>query len=351
MKPVVTPAEMAAIDADAPEDVSVLIERAGWAVARAALDLLSPVHGARVLVIAGKGNNGADGRSAARYLERRGVRCVLLSPAEAASSLALAPPGRVAYDLVIDAAYGTGFRGTFEPPDVGAAPVLAVDIPSGVDGLTGAIGGRALAAAATVSFAALKPGLLFEPGRSVAGRVSVADIGLDCSRAQCWQLGLDDLQHDWPRPEPTTHKWKRALWVIGGSPGLDGAPGLAARAAIRAGAGYVAVSLPGADLRRSGTAPSVPIEAVRRAVTDDWAADVLAERDRFAGLVVGCGLAVDAGTGTEVRAVVAGAADQPIVVDGGAIDAVAADHSVLKGRSVPAILTPHDGELRRLTGR
>lgn len=351
MTPIVTPAEMAAIDADAPEDVSILIDRAGWAVARRALDLLPAAHGTRVLVVAGKGNNGADGRAAARFLERRGVRCAVMDPSEAAAAGPIAPPGGGRYDLVIDAAYGTGFRGTFEAPDVGVAPVLAVDIPSGVDGLTGAVGGEALAAAATVTFAALKPGLLFEPGKSLAGRVTVADIGLDCSRAHCWHLGLDDLRQHWPRPEPTTHKWKRAVWVVGGSPGLDGAPGLAARAALRGGAGYVAVSLPGSEQLRSVAAPSVPIEAVRRPLSERWGAEVLAGLDRFAALVIGCGLAVDPATGTEVRTVVATAGDKPTVVDGGAIDAVAADHGALQDRTVPAILTPHDGELRRLTGR
>ena len=102
MDAIVTPAEMAAIDASAPEPVTELIERAGAAVARAAIDLLGGTYGRRVVVVAGKGNNGADGRSAARRLEARGVRCRIIDAADA-------PPVLPPADLVIDAAYGTGF--------------------------------------------------------------------------------------------------------------------------------------------------------------------------------------------------------------------------------------------------
>src|SRR5688500_1116785 len=163
---------MSAVDAAAPEPVEVLIERAGAAVAHQALRLLGGGYGRRVVVLAGKGNNGADGRAAARRLRRRGVR---VEEVDAASRPAELPRA----DLVIDAAYGAGFRGEYLAPDPGGVPVLAVDTPSGIGGLTGEEHGRALAAQRTITFAALKPGLLFEPGRSRAGRVVIADIGLD----------------------------------------------------------------------------------------------------------------------------------------------------------------------------
>ena len=110
MIPIVTPAEMAAIDAAAPVPVAALVERAGAAVARAAVDLLGGTYGRRVAVIAGKGNNGADGRAAATRLQRRGVRCVVLEP-----DIAALP---VEVDLVIDAAYGTGLSRPFDFPAV-----------------------------------------------------------------------------------------------------------------------------------------------------------------------------------------------------------------------------------------
>jgi NAD(P)H-hydrate epimerase len=143
--PLVTPEEMAAIDAAAPEPVDVLIERAGAAVARVALAMLGGGYGRRVVVLAGKGNNGADGRSAATRLAKRGVRVSVVGTAEAPEQL---PP----CDLVIDAAFGTGFRGEWVAPSaVAGTPVLAVDIPSGVDGLTGQASGRPLAADLTVT--------------------------------------------------------------------------------------------------------------------------------------------------------------------------------------------------------
>ena len=130
MRPIVTPDEMRAIDAAATVPVGVLVERAGAAVARAAVRLLGGTYGRTVDVLAGPGNNGADGRVAARLLAAQGVRVrvhdAVSCPVE------LAPT-----DLVVDAAFGTGMRGVWSPPATGGAPVLAVDVPSGVDGLTG----------------------------------------------------------------------------------------------------------------------------------------------------------------------------------------------------------------------
>src|SRR6478609_1440525 len=192
MVPIVTPEEMAAIDAAAPEPVEVLIERAGAAIARAAIRMLGGVYGRRVIVIAGKGNNGNDGRVAARLLAARGVRTTVIAADAVPERL---PPS----DLVVDAAYGTGFRGEWFAPDPAGARVLAVDIPSGVVGSTGASGGRVLAAERTVTFAAMKPGLLYPPGRELAGEVEVADIGLDTSRAKAHVVEASDVA-GWWRP-------------------------------------------------------------------------------------------------------------------------------------------------------
>src|SRR4051794_16833623 len=171
MVPIVTPEQMREIDAAATTPVETLIERAGSAVAWAALRMLGGAYGRRVVVIAGKGNNGNDGRAAARRLASRGVAVQVID--------ADAVPARLRdCDLVIDAAYGTGFHGAWFGPEVGDAEVLAVDIPSGVDGLTGHARHGVLHADHTVTFAALKPGLLFSPGSQLAGAVEGADIGL-----------------------------------------------------------------------------------------------------------------------------------------------------------------------------
>jgi len=174
--PIVTPDEMRAVDAAASEPTSVLIDRAGRAVARAAVQMMGGTYGRTVHVIAGPGNNGADGRVAASVLAAKGVSV------QVHDAFAL-PRVLPAADLVIDAAYGTGFRETWNPPDVGDTPVLAVDVPSGVNALTGEAIGRVLAATRTVTFAALKPGLLLPPGSELAGELELADIGLGAAAA------------------------------------------------------------------------------------------------------------------------------------------------------------------------
>ncbi|MFN0092648.1 MAG: NAD(P)H-hydrate dehydratase [Acidimicrobiales bacterium] len=341
MIPIVTPQEVAAIDAAAPEPVEVLIERAGAATARAALGLLGGGYGRRVLVIAGKGNNGADGRAAARRLTRRGVRCVVIAPGE--------PPPRGACHLVIDAAYGTGFeaRPGWAPLATPAAPVLAVDIPSGVSGLTGDAAPGVLAAQRTVTFAALKPGLVLHPGRGFAGLVEVADIGLDVSRARAHVVTAADAAAWIPARPVDTHKWRAAVWAFAGSPGMTGAAALAARAAQRAGAGYVRLSSPGAP-----EDPRAPIEAVGWALpAQGWAeAARRAGFERFAAALVGPGLGRSAQQDREVRELVA-TAPVPLVVDGDALSALGETApDVLRGRPGPTVLTPHEGEFARLGG-
>jgi len=339
MIPVLTPAEMAAVDAAAPEAVEVLIQRAGAAVAHHALDLLGGGYGMRVVVLAGKGNNGADGRSAAARLRRRGVRVQVID--------ALAAPTRLPEaDLVIDAAVGTGFKGEYHAPDVGGAAVLAVDIPSGVDGMTGEERGKALFAARTVTFAALKPGLLLEPGRRLGGDVVVADIGLAVGSPAVGLVERGDVAGWLPPRGRDSHKWHAAVLIVAGSPGMTGAAHLAAAAAQRAGAGMVRVGSPGLDDDRSRPTEAVGLELAQ----GGWADPVLAVLDRFHALVVGPGLGTQEATQTAVREVLR-RARVPAVVDSDALTALGTDAAdVLAGRSAGTVLTPHDGEHERLTG-
>ena len=339
MIPVLTPDEMRAVDAAAPEPVEVLIERAGAAVAIEALRLLGGGYGRRVVVLAGKGNNGADGRAAAVRLRRRGVRVAVIE-AEGA------PDRLPAADLVIDAAYGTGFRGTHQPPDLGGAPVLAVDIPSGIDGTTGEEHGHAWPAQRTVTFAALKPGLLFPPGRERAGSVALADIGLDVSHASAGVVEASDVAAWVPAPRATAHKWHAALLVVAGSPGMTGAAHLCASAAQRAGAGMVRLGTPGLD-----DDPGRPTEAVGLALpAEGWAASVTAVAARFGAVVVGPGLGRADGTADEVAHLLS-RLEQPVVLDGDGLAALGGQPAGLAGRGHPTVLTPHDGEHEQLTGR
>ncbi|MGE3619625.1 MAG: NAD(P)H-hydrate dehydratase [Acidimicrobiia bacterium] len=334
----VTPVEMAAVDAAAPEPVEVLVARAGAAVARAAVALMGGAYGRRVVVVAGKGNNGADGRVAADRLRRRGARVAVLEAAAAPERLGPA-------DLVVDAAYGTGFRGTYRAPDPVGVPVLAVDVPSGVSGLTGEADQGAVRAVRTVTFAALKPGLLLEPGRGRAGAVEVADIGLDVGVVDAGLVEASDVRSWVPPVAADAHKWRAAVLVVAGSPGMTGAAHLAAAAAQRAGAGMVRVASPGAP------EGSRPLEAVAVAVPrHGWSGVVLEAAERCGSVVIGPGLGTAEEDLAEVRAVLAGAR-VPVVVDGDGLRALGGDPgAVLAGRAAPTVLTPHDGEHARLAG-
>lgn len=342
MIPIVTPDEMRAIDADAAEPVEVLVERAGAAVAQAAMRMLGGTYGRRVVVIAGKGNNGADGRAAASRLARRGVKVTVFDAAEA-------PTIVPACDLVIDAAYGTGFHGDWWAPDPGGARVLAVDIPSGVDGRTGSAVPGVLAADRTVTFAALKPGLLFPPGSVLAGSLEVADIGLDVTRVRTHLVQQGDVASWLPLRSVDSHKWRAAVWVVAGSGGMLGAAHLAARAAQRAGSGMVRLSTPGL-----GNDPAAPTEVVGRPLpVSGWHKEVLDDLDRFHALVLGPGIGRADAIAASLREVVAGA-PLPVVVDGDGLFALAwnpdGPAAVLRDRQPATVLTPHDGEFALLRG-
>ncbi|MBV8980684.1 MAG: NAD(P)H-hydrate dehydratase [Acidimicrobiia bacterium] len=338
---VVTPEEMKVVDETAPEPTDVLVHRAGGAVARAAIDMLGGVYGRRVVVVAGKGNNGADGRDAAARLARRGVRVQLIEAADAPARL---PES----DLVIDAAYGTGFHGEYQAPDPGNTPVLAVDIPSGVNGLTGEAADGAVGADRTVTFAALKPGLLFGAGRDRSGIVEVVDIGLDVSGARASLVEGSDVAQWLPRRERNTHKWKTSVWVAAGSPGMTGAAEMCSRSALRAGAGLVRLGIPGLE------APPVAIEVVGRPLPrTGWDDNVLDELDRFHALIVGPGLGRSDEQAAAVRGLLA-RADTPAVLDADglyAFESADAAADVIGRRSHPTVLTPHEGEFAHLAGK
>jgi ADP-dependent NAD(P)H-hydrate dehydratase / NAD(P)H-hydrate epimerase len=365
VKPVLTPDEMAAADRRAiaaGTAETVLVERAGRAVARHALQVLSGTYGRRAVVVCGKGNNGADGRVAARVLRARGVGVDEFALADGIDGAALQRAVARA-DLAIDAMFGTGFRGRIEGDasqvvgvfDAARATVLAVDIPSGVDGATGAVIGPAVTADATVCFAAWKPGLLFEPGRSLAGRVELVDIGIDAGAPDLHVLEERDLAL--PRRVPDAHKWSSGLFVIGGSTGMTGAPVMASRAAARSGAGMVVCGLPGRDAAARASADEIVTRALPAteggALAEDAARAVLDGVGRFRAVAIGPGLGRDPRTQTAIGRIVA-ECPVAIVVDADGLNALAADAAPLRVRHTAglplAVLTPHAGEYERLAG-
>ncbi len=356
MQPVLTTAEMGEIDARAAATIPLdtLVERAGTAVALAAMDMMGGAYGRRVVLICGKGNNGADGRVAARLLARRGARVHIVAPDE---------PGVIGgsglpVDLVVDAAFGTGFRGAYDAPVVASGiPVLAVDIPSGVSGDTGEALGRVLAADRTVTFVAPKPGLLQWDGVRLAGELVVVDIGLDteADRTAEGTAGgtadrIDriedvDIVDLLPERRPQGHKWSAAVLVVAGSPGMTGAAELCARAAYRAGAGMVRLGVPGGDRGALAASEAVGIELPAAG----WAEDALTGGDRCRAVVVGPGLGRAPGAGDEVRRLISGS-PVPVVVDADGLTALGRIDLHPLVATAPVVLTPHDGEYERLTG-
>jgi NAD(P)H-hydrate epimerase len=344
---VATVAEMRAADqaALATTDEAVLVRRAGHAVAVAARQMLGGAYGRRVIVVAGKGNNGADGRVAAAVLRRRGAAVTVLEVADPAW-----PETLPACDLVVDAAFGTGFRGEYRAPAVPeGTPVLAVDIPSGVAGDSGAAAGEPVRATRTVTMAALKPGLLQGVGPDCAGTIEVADIGIDVA-PRSLALMEDADAALLPVPKRNDHKWTSAVAVVAGSPGMEGSAALAARGAARAGAGMVRLCVPGTAGHDGGaTTGPWPLEAVRVPLPGiGWAPAVLETLTRCRALVIGPGLGRGPETMAAVRHVIA-EAQVPVVADADALIALGDDVGrIVAGRAV--VVTPHDGEYRALAG-
>jgi NAD(P)H-hydrate epimerase len=226
--------------------------------------------------------------------------------------------------------------------------VLAVDIPSGVDALTGEAGPGVLAADRTVTFQALKPGLLVGDGRELSGEIDVVDIGLDVSGATQHLVDAGDVAAWWPQRAFDAHKWKGAVRVIAGSPGMLGAGRLCAEAAARSGAGLVMLSSPGID-------PDARSEIIQRRIpASDFHGEVFSDLDRFGALVIGPGLGREEGAVDSARELIADAT-LPVVIDGDGIFAAAwsADGAapLLRPRGRPTVITPHDGEYSLLAGR
>lgn len=337
MIPVVTVDEMSAIDAAFPDGEDVLIRRAGWAVSRVAKEMLGGTYGRHIAVVAGPGNNGADGRVAAELLLTAGASVTVHQVGEVIP----------ACDLVIDAAYGTGFRGDYIAPVVEGAKVLAVDIPSGVFGNTGIASDTSVKADVTVAFAALKPGHLFHGGSERSGQIQLVDIGLDVTTARIHVVENADVANYIPQLSRESHKWKSALQVVAGSPGMMGAATFTSAGALRAGAGMVHLRTPGLAIENASASEAVVV----RTEETDWHKSVLKDQERMNALVIGPGLGRSNATIESVRSVVASSA-LPVLIDGDGLFAIADDYEhLIKERSHPTVLTPHDGEYKTLTGK
>jgi len=248
---------------------------------------------------------------------------------------------------VVDAAFGTGFRGEYRFPEVPAGtPVLAVDIPSGVHGDTGVASGAPVAADRTVTFVALKPGLLQGDGAALAGRVVVADIGLPAGDRDVNVVEDGDVPALVPSRRHGGNKWSAAVLVVAGSPGMTGAAGMAGRAAYRTGAGMVRLGVPGAELAASPATEAVSVSLPG----EGWSSPALEAASRCAAVVVGPGLGRQAGTAAEVARLVA-ESPVPVVVDADGLHALGRlEGAAPLASRAPVVLTPHDGEYATLMG-
>lgn len=371
--PVYLTREIRAIEAvvAAAPDAPNLMERAGLAAAELARELV-PGKGYAVLVLAGPGNNGGDAFVIARHLKSwwfdvtvafHGDAARLSQDATAAmhawqdaagATLADVPPGR-RWDLVIDGLFGIGLQREVSGPylelvrlmNAQRAPVLAVDIPSGLESDSGRILGNAVRAAHTVTFIGLKPGLLTRDGPDCCGRLHLRTLGLDTNsieRPSAWLVNDSMLAATLPPRRRNSHKGMFGdVGIIGGAEGMVGAALLAGRAALRIGAGRVYCGLLAAD------APPVDFAQPELMLRS---AGFLIEPGHANVLVVGPGLGTTSNAAYLVKAAVE--TSLPLLLDADALNLVAGDPDLqgrLAGRSAPTVLTPHPAEAARLLAR
>lgn len=351
-----------------------LMERAGLAVADVVARRPYPT---RIALLCGPGNNGGDGFVAARILTQRGfrVRLGLLGSRAALKGDAALAAGRwagpveaaedmdfSAIDLFVDALYGAGLardldgpaRALVERMAQSGKPIIAVDLPSGLDGRTGRVRGAAAPAVETVTFFRRKPGHLLMPGRALCGKVRVADIGipdevLDTIRPRAAANGPDEWGTGFPLPRLAGHKYDRGHAVIvSGGAWTAGAARLAARGALRVGGGLVTIATPADALLLH--AASYAALMCRPAEGPEDLARLLEDR-RFNAVVLGPGLG--AGEVTTQRLAACAGAGRSLVVDADAITSFAGRPDMLAdllSQARQAVLTPHDGEFARLFG-
>jgi len=382
---------------------SILMENASRAVAERVISLLdNQPEGKQVAIFCGKGNNGGDGYAIARHLkthqaevtvftttrtnelsgdalwsaelfiERGGTVC-LLDP-DSIANLLNSSKGKTSssFDqpaLFVDALLGTGFRGT---PDgittslinfinsYSSVLVIAVDIPSGVAGDTGVVETVAVRAVETVTFGLKKPGLLLEPGRSYAGNVTVADIGISPEVVGKQAISLFEttysaVQELLPRRPVTAHKGSVGhAYIIAGSPGMTGSATLSALACQRTGAGLTVVGIPASlnaimevKLTEAMTQPlpengnhHLALTALPYVVTKlEWA-DAVA---------FGPGVSTDIGTGALLSGIL-DVIERPLVIDADGLTLLSLNRHLLENLPKNVVLTPHPGEFSRLTG-
>jgi ADP-dependent NAD(P)H-hydrate dehydratase / NAD(P)H-hydrate epimerase len=369
-----TAEEMRAAEAAYRGPTLELMERAGRKVAEEIVGRYPDAR--RVAIWCGTGANGGDGFVVARELARARRACsVRLLGAEekvtgdAAVNLHRARDDGIPFveepgaaDVVVDALFGTGFRGkprrdaaqAVEQMNAAGVPIVAVDLPSGVDASTGRVEGAAVQASLTVTFHAPKVGHVVAPGRFHTGTLVVADIGLRRTKTRTRRATARLLELV-PRRRERDNKYSAgSVLVVGGSTGLTGAPCLTAQAALRAGAGIVTACVP-ASLnlvfeQRLLEVMTRPCPDEDGTMTREAADTILAAAERAGAVALGPGL----GRTEAVQALVGhllDRLDKPVVLDADGLWALVGHLDWVFSRDAATVLTPHAGELGRLVGR
>ena len=382
MHELLTPADMGSADRltiAKGVNGATLMERAGGAVAKAAMAFKPD----STLLLCGPGNNGGDGYVAARMLAGRGIAVtVAASRAQKPESgdaflAAKAWQGPVVslenidfsgFDLVIDGLFGAGlarpvagdFAEVIARLNQSGKPVLAIDIPSGVDGASGLVMGITVRADRTVTFFRAKPGHYLYPGRRLCGELIIADIGISAAviadiKTPYFKNHPDLWMKDWPDHPLASHKYHRGhVLVLSGGVEQGGAARLAAQAALRGGAGLVTVASP-SDALPSHAAALQAIMVRHCDTLADWCA-LLGDHRRNV-LVIGPGLGLHLQDNEHIRLMIAEGvrAKRALVLDAGALTAFAGDVEGLQSclalndtEPTPCVITPHDGEFARL---
>ena len=394
----VTGKQMAAIDRYAIQEMGVpgldLMEHAGQAVFEALSRLLEAPE--KITVICGKGNNGGDGFVVARLLENRGIPVSLFfvgeretAKGDARTNLERAAERGIpihevlkeedlkrltdelaSSDAIVDALFGTGIQGAvrglaarvIERINDSACPVVAVDLPSGVNADTGDVAGPCVRAFHTVTFGLPKMGQVFYPGRAYCGTLEIADIGFPPKAVKTAESALEWITSDevaaiLPRRVPDAHKGTCGhVLVIAGSVGLTGAAALASEAAMRTGSGLVTLGIPKSlnDILEGKLTEVMtrPLAEVRksRCLSLRAVGDIRRLMERADCVAIGPGLGTHRET-VELVGRVVGAATIPLVIDADGLNALSKSPTPLKTTASDVVITPHPGELSRLTGQ
>lgn len=395
----VTAKEMKALDVQAQNDYAMpgilLMDNAAQAVAEAVHEALTALEGERVVIFCGGGNNGGDGLGAARWLQSYGVsvRTFVVGAAldavqgDAAVELAMFTKagGRVEAlsteddwvlaelaaskaDVLVDALLGTGFHGELEGDVLRACEllnksekyILAVDIPTGVNADNGAVCEQAVRADHTVTMALVKTGLLLYPGREYCGDIELADISMPVKlveeyKSDKYRLTDEIVRELLPLRKANAHKGDAGRVVIcAGSPGYTGAAALASDAAVKAGAGLVSLYTPLSSrdvlaIKLTEVMVHGLLERMPGILGGGAASDVASSADAADVLAIGPGLGTSESTQEAVRTILQ-KITTPVVIDADALTALAGHTEILAAMQAQKVLTPHPGEMARLTG-